>query len=87
MVGCARGVVKSTKPVLELGDRPDVGSSTAKKRAEEFRRIADILEGYSNFMSLLGWLLQKPLAPFESALVKPLQSLAGEETGWLCQPQ
>jgi hypothetical protein len=44
---CACRVVKGTEPILELGDRSDVGSSTAEKKTEEFRRVANILECYS----------------------------------------
>jgi hypothetical protein len=44
---CARRVVKGAKTILELGNRADVGSSTAEKKAEEFRRVANVLECYS----------------------------------------
>ena len=84
MVCCARRVVKSAEPILEFGDRSDIGSSTAEERAEEFGRVANVLEGYADLVSLLGRLLQKPPAPFEGTLVKSLQSLAGEKN-WLAR--
>ena len=83
----ARFVVKGAEPLLKLGDRSDVRAGTAEKKAEEFRRVSNILECYSDFVSFLGRLLRKPPTAFESALVKPLQSLAGEDLGWLGQPQ
>src|SRR5262249_13334958 len=83
LVCCARCVVKSAEPILEFGNSSDIGSSTGEERAEEFSRIANILEGNSNPVPLLGWLLQKLAAPFKGALMKPLQSLTGEERGWL----
>ena len=39
----------------------------------------NVLECYSDLVPFLGQLLPKPPAPFEGALVKSLQSLAGEE--------
>ena len=84
MVCCARRVVKSAEPILEFGDRSDIGSSTAEERAEEFGRVANVLEGYSDLVSLLGRLLQKPPAPFEGTLVKSLQSLC-RRRDWLAR--
>src|ERR1700732_5228858 len=43
-VSCTRRVVKGAEPLLKLGDRSDVGSSAAEKKAEEFRRVSNILE-------------------------------------------
>ena len=83
---CARRVVKSAEPILKFGNCSDIASSTGEERAEEFGRIANVLEEYSYLVSLLGRLLQKPPAPFEGALMKSLQSLAREKTGWLGQP-
>jgi hypothetical protein len=84
---CVRRVVKGAKTILELGNRVDVGSRAAEKKAEKFRRVANVLECYSNLVSFLGRLVPKPTAPFESALVESFQSLASEESGWLGQPQ
>jgi hypothetical protein len=85
MVCCARRVVESAEPILEFGNRSSIGSSTGEERAEEFGRVANVLEDDSDLVSLLGRLLQKPPASFEGTLVKSLQSLASEETGWLGQ--
>ena len=41
------------------------GSTTAEERAEEFGRIANILEGNSKPVPLFGWLLQKLAAAFK----------------------
>ena len=87
MVCCARRIVKSAEPILEFGDRSDVGSSAAEDRAEKFGSVANVLEGYADLVSLLGRLLQKPPDPFEGTPVKSFQSLSGEKNGWFCQPQ
>jgi hypothetical protein len=86
MVCCARRIVKSAEPILEFGDRSDIASSTSEDGAEDFGGVANVFEGYSDLVSLLGRLLQKRPDPFEGALVKSLQSLTGEENGWLGQP-
>ena len=66
MLCCARRVVKGAEPILEVGDSSDIVSSTAEERAEEF--VANVLEDYSDLVSLLGRLLQQPPAPFEARL-------------------
>jgi hypothetical protein len=86
MVCCARRVVKTAEPILESGNRSDIGSSTVEERAEEFGRIANVLEYYSDPVSLLRRFPHKLAAAFESTLVKPLQSLIGKERRWLGQP-
>ena len=71
MVCCARRVVKTAEPILESGNRSDIGSSTVEERAEEFGRIANVLEHYSDPVSLLGRFPHKLAAAFENTLVKP----------------
>jgi hypothetical protein len=54
MVGCACRVVVSAEPILEFGNRSDIGSSPTEERAEELGRIANFLEDYSDTVALLG---------------------------------
>jgi hypothetical protein len=49
----ARFVVKGAEPLLKLSDCSDVGPGTAEKKVEEFRRVANFLERYADFVSFL----------------------------------